>query len=79
MPYGDTGETWAHVELVQHIKDGYVGRDLANSAYMASIDEEFGSDKDNESMVDLDGDDDMDFAEERSHDTASLLIKMQQM
>ena len=41
--------------LVQHIKDGYAGRDLANSAYMASIDEEL-SDKENQSMVDLNGD-----------------------
>ena len=41
---------------------------------MASIDEEL-SDKENQSMVDLDGNDVLGFDDERSHDTASLLIK----
>ena len=27
VPYKDSGEVWAHIELVQHIKDGYVGRE----------------------------------------------------
>ena len=40
IDYPETGETWAHVELVQHIKDGYVGRDIAHTAYMDSIVEE---------------------------------------
>ena len=37
IDYPQTGETWAHVELLQHIKDGYVGRDVAHMAYMDSI------------------------------------------
>ena len=44
IKYPETGETWAHVELVQHIKDGYVGRDIANTTYMDSIVEEEGDD-----------------------------------
>ena len=37
VPYLDTGEIWAHVEMVQHIQDGYIGRNLSNMAYMDSI------------------------------------------
>ena len=35
IPYSN-GETWAHVELLKNIKDGYVGRDM-QSAYLDSI------------------------------------------
>ena len=36
VPYKDSGEVWAHVELVQHIRDGYVGRD----SFLESIGED---------------------------------------
>ena len=63
IDYAETGETWAHVELVQHIKDGYVGRDIANTTYMDSIVEEgeddYASDFGKNSVVmDVDDDDD---------------------
>ena len=49
VPYPDSGEVWAHVELVQHIKDGYVGRDGRAGAYLGSIEEDDGnSEKENE-------------------------------
>ena len=36
VPYKTSGEVWAHVELVQHIRDGYVGRD----SFLESIGED---------------------------------------
>ena len=40
VKYPNNGEVWAHVELVQHVKDGYTGRDVSHARYMNSIHEE---------------------------------------